>query len=147
MALAVVVSVPVVPPAHLNCEHQTAVRLPVPSWINRMVPDCPALMLEQVAVVMLPVSVTFVLKNPEKSKVVVVPYVVVVSVVNTMSAVNTLFAVPASKLLAVAPSIATEPVVVMVENDMPVPAATLVTVPPDDGLTHDVTPEPLVCST
>ena len=70
-----------------------------------------------------------------------------VSDVNTTSAVSTLFDVPASKLPAVAPSIATDPVVVMVENDMPVPAATLVTVPPDDGFAHDVMPEPSVCST
>lgn len=115
--------------------------------MNRIVPDCDALMLLNVTLDILLVSVILVLKNVLMSNVGAVENVVVVSDVNTTPAVNTLLEVPASKLLAVAPSIATDPDDVIVANDIPVPAATEVTVPPPAEAAHDVLPLPSVCST
>ena len=104
-------------------------------------------MFEQVKDVILLVSVMRVFMKALKSRVCVALNVVVVSDVNTTSAVSTLFDVPASKLSAVAPSIATAPDEVMVANVMPVPADTLVTVPVPATEVHEVTPAPSVVST
>src|SRR5947209_4755294 len=59
----------------------------------------------------------------------------------TLSAVSTLLAVPASKLAALALSMATLPAAVIVEKLMPVPAETLVTVPPA-AITSQLKPLP-----